>query len=35
MAIRRNADAVGQEDFIAAIRKVKREAPAPDSRMYI
>ncbi|HUM77536.1 MAG TPA: proteasome-activating nucleotidase, partial [Methanoculleus sp.] len=32
MAIRRNADAVGQEDFIAAIRKVKREAPAPDSR---
>ncbi|MGE4374611.1 MAG: proteasome-activating nucleotidase [Methanoculleus sp.] len=35
MAIRRNADAVGQEDFIAAIRKVKREAPAPDARMYI
>ncbi|MBP7299444.1 MAG: proteasome-activating nucleotidase [Methanoculleus sp.] len=35
MAIRRNADAVGQEGFIAAIRKVKREAPAPDSRMYI
>jgi len=35
MAIRRNADAVGQEDFSAAIRKVKREAPAPDARMYI
>jgi len=36
MAIRRNADAVAQEDFIAAIRKVKREASAPpDTRMYI
>jgi len=34
MAIRRDADAVGQEDFLAAIKKVKREAAAPDSRMY-
>ena len=35
LAIRRDADAVDQEDFIAAIRKVKREVAAPDSRMYI
>ncbi|MDD2474025.1 MULTISPECIES: proteasome-activating nucleotidase [unclassified Methanoculleus] len=35
MAIRRNADAVEQADFLAAIKKVKREAAAPDSRMYI
>nr|WP_303714346.1 proteasome-activating nucleotidase [Methanoculleus marisnigri] len=34
MAIRRDADAVGQEDFLAAIKKVKREAAAPDGRMY-
>ena len=34
MAIRRDADTVGQEDFLAAIKKVKREAAAPDSRMY-
>ncbi len=34
MAIRRDADAVDQEDFLAAIRKVKREVAAPDSRMY-
>ncbi|WP_292364321.1 MULTISPECIES: proteasome-activating nucleotidase [unclassified Methanoculleus] len=35
MAIRRDADAVGREDFLAAIRKVKREVAAPDSRMYL
>jgi proteasome regulatory subunit len=35
MAVRRDADAVMQEDFLAAVRKVKREAPAPDSRMYL
>ncbi|WP_214020633.1 proteasome-activating nucleotidase [Methanoculleus sp.] len=35
MAIRRDADAVGQEDFLAAVRKVKREVAAPDSRMYL
>jgi proteasome regulatory subunit len=34
MAIRRDADAIGREDFLAAIRKVKREVAAPDSRMY-
>ncbi|MCM2465777.1 proteasome-activating nucleotidase [Methanoculleus oceani] len=34
MAIRRDADAVDREDFLAAIRKVKREVAAPDSRMY-
>jgi proteasome regulatory subunit len=34
MAIRRDADAVHQEDFLAAIKKVKREVAAPDSRMY-
>jgi len=34
MAIRRDADAVGQEDFLLAVRKVKREVAAPDSRMY-
>ncbi|PKL62633.1 MAG: peptidase [Methanomicrobiales archaeon HGW-Methanomicrobiales-2] len=34
MAIRRDADTVGQEDFLAAIKKVKREAAPPDSRMY-
>ncbi len=34
MAIRRDADAVDQEDFLAAITKVKREVAAPDSRMY-
>ncbi len=34
MAIRRDADAVGQEDFLAAIKKVRREAAAPDGRMY-
>jgi proteasome regulatory subunit len=34
MAIRRDADAVSQEDFLAAIKKVKREAAAPDGRMY-
>jgi len=35
MAIRRDADAVGQEDFLLAVRKVKREVAAPDSRMYL
>ncbi len=34
MAIRRDADAVDREDFLAAIKKVKREVAAPDSRMY-
>ncbi|ABN57238.1 MULTISPECIES: proteasome-activating nucleotidase [Methanoculleus] len=35
MAIRRDADAVEREDFLAAIKKVKRETAAPDSRMYL
>jgi proteasome regulatory subunit len=36
MAVRRDADAVDHEDFLAALRKVKREvAAAPDTRMYI
>ena len=37
MAVRRDAVAVDREDFLAAIRKVKREAPAvpADTRMYI
>ncbi|MDN7013692.1 proteasome-activating nucleotidase [Methanoculleus sp. FWC-SCC3] len=35
MAIRRDADAVEPEDFLAAIKKVKRETAAPDSRMYL
>ena len=34
MAIRRDADAIDREDFLAAIKKVKREVAAPDSRMY-
>jgi proteasome regulatory subunit len=37
MAVRRDANAIDREDFLAAIRKVKREAPAApaDTRMYI
>ncbi|MCT8337730.1 proteasome-activating nucleotidase [Methanoculleus sp. Afa-1] len=35
MAIRRDGDAVEREDFLAAIKKVKREVAAPDSRMYL
>ncbi|PKL55005.1 MAG: peptidase, partial [Methanomicrobiales archaeon HGW-Methanomicrobiales-6] len=35
MAIRRDADAVEQEDFLLAVKKVKREVAAPDSRMYL
>ncbi len=37
MAVRRDANAVDREDFLAAIRKVKREAPVvpADTRMYI
>ncbi|MDV2482372.1 proteasome-activating nucleotidase [Methanoculleus sp. Wushi-C6] len=37
MAVRRDADAVYREDFLSAIKKVKREAPAApaDTRMYI
>jgi len=37
MAVRRDAVAVDREDFLAAIRKVKREAPVvpADTRMYI
>jgi proteasome regulatory subunit len=35
MAVRRDADAVDQDDFQAAIRKVKREPAMPDTRMYI
>ncbi len=36
MAIRRDANAVGRDDFLAAIKKVKRETTAqPDSRMYL
>jgi len=36
MAVRRDADAVDHEDFLAALRKVKREvAAAPDTSMYI
>jgi len=35
MAIRRDAEAVEHEDFIAAVKKVKREVAAPDGRMYI
>jgi len=35
-AIRRDADAVDQDDFLAAIKKVKREVAAPaDTRMYL
>ncbi len=34
MAIRRDAVAIDREDFLAAIKKVKREVAAPDSRMY-
>ena len=35
MAIRRDAEAIEREDFLAAIKKVKRETAAPDSRMYL
>ena len=36
MAVRRDAHAVDHEDFLVALRKVKREvAAAPDTRMYI
>lgn len=35
MAIRRDAESIDHEDFLAAIKKVKREVAAPDSRMYI
>ena len=35
MAVRRDAVAVDQDDFLAAIRKVKRETVAPDTRMYL
>ncbi|MDV4343157.1 proteasome-activating nucleotidase [Methanoculleus sp. YWC-01] len=35
MAIRRDAEAVEQEDFLLAVKKVKREVAAPDSRMYL
>ena len=35
LAIRRDADAVDQADFLAAIKKVKREVAIPDSRMYL
>lgn len=35
MAVRRDADAVSQEDLIAGIEKVKRNAPMPDTRMYV
>jgi len=37
MAVRRDADAVDQEDFLLAIKKVKREVAAvpADTRMYI
>jgi proteasome regulatory subunit len=35
MAIRRDAEAVEREDFLVAIKKVKREVAAPDSRMYL
>ena len=35
MAVRRDANAVDHEDFLVALRKVKREVAAPDTRMYI
>ncbi|MFY1643451.1 proteasome-activating nucleotidase [Methanoculleus bourgensis] len=35
MAVRRDAGAVEREDFLAAIKKVKREVATPDTRMYI
>ncbi|KAF5054408.1 ATP-dependent zinc metalloprotease FtsH [anaerobic digester metagenome] len=35
MAVRRDANAVDHEDFLVALRKVKREVAAPDIRMYI
>ena len=35
MAIRRDAEAVERDDFLAAIKKVKREVAALDSRMYL
>lgn len=35
MAVRRDAESVEQEDFLAAIKKVKRDVAAPDTRMYI
>ena len=37
MAVRRDANAVDREDFLLAIKKVKRESPAApaDTRMYI
>ncbi len=35
MAVRRDAHAVDHEDFLVALRKVKREVAAPDTRMYI
>jgi len=35
MAVRRDAESVEQEDFLAAIKKVKRDVTAPDTRMYI
>ncbi len=35
MAVRRDAQTAGREDFLEAIRKVKHEIAAPDTRMYI
>ncbi|MCK8517581.1 proteasome-activating nucleotidase [Methanoculleus sp. 7T] len=35
MAVRRDAEAIEQADFLAAIKKVKREVATPDTRMYI
>jgi len=35
MAVRRDANAVDHEDFLVALRKVKREVAAPDTHMYI
>ena len=35
MAVRRDAESVEQEDFFAAIKKVKRNVATPDIRMYI
>jgi len=35
MAVRRDAESVEQEDFLAAIKKVKRDVTAPDTCMYI
>jgi len=35
MAVRRDAGAVERDDFLAAIKKVKREVATPDTRMYI